>query len=635
MYESFYNLTARPFAPAPVAERYFAAEAIEAARQTIKRNIERAAGPSLLIGPSGTGKSQLCHVLASELKDQFQVVMLASAQLCTRRALLKNILFELDLPYHDREEGELRLALIDHLKRSDACPQGVLMLVDEAHVLPLRLLEELRMITNLVQNGRSCVSLVLAGGSRLENRFADPRLESFSQRLAARCYLQALNSDELRRYIAEQLGQVGAQAEQVFADNAYAAIYQATGGVPRVVNQLCDHAMVLASMSGRTSIDARGIDEAWADLQQLPAPWNEDVDTEKQSAIIEFGPLSDDEDAGHEIAFSTIVPPNETTGLPESTDLDELADLHETTELDAVAPVDNGPLEISPTVEIGIVHPEDEGHDHETVIGLGAAAAELEQTGSPTINPFGEEFEEEEVIIDHYASLDADVRQDRPLVSCDESHDILSQLHSEIDAIAVPPTILQGTESVLPVVTDTGGSSDSELDTHEESPILKSVPFTTTDVPLENPEQQPQEQEPDDSHLLNEQPETTLPTDVEDPVVGSYVDSIADVNFLDSLPATDLSGLYTESESTVVSDLNAFEATEEGDASVVPETNLYHTFSSDLDEPSDTPVTEPSGLSRSDDRDIILIDDAADDGASLAKPKQSVYGQLFAKLRRN
>ena len=63
MYESFYNLTARPFAPAPVAERYFAAEAIEAARQTIKRNIERAAGPSLLIGPAGTGKSQLCHVL--------------------------------------------------------------------------------------------------------------------------------------------------------------------------------------------------------------------------------------------------------------------------------------------------------------------------------------------------------------------------------------------------------------------------------------------------------------------------------------------------------------------------------------------------------------------------------------------
>ena len=119
------------------------------------------------------------------------------------------------------------------------------------------------------------------------------------------------------------------------------------------------------------------------------------------------------------------------------------------------------------------------------------------------------------------------------------------------------------------------------------------------------------------------------------PGIRSVVDSIADVNFLDSLPATDLSELYTESGSTTVSDLNAFEATEEGDANVVPETNLYHTFSSDLDEPSDTPVTEPSGLSRSDDRDIILIDDAADDGASLAKPKQSVYGQLFAKLRRN
>ncbi len=115
MYESFFGFSERPFAAAAVAKRYFPAGAIETARQTLGRAIDRAEGVGLLTGPAGTGKSLLCQVLADQFRRSLQVTLLASGQLCTRRALLQAILFELGLPFRGMEEGDLRLSLVDHL----------------------------------------------------------------------------------------------------------------------------------------------------------------------------------------------------------------------------------------------------------------------------------------------------------------------------------------------------------------------------------------------------------------------------------------------------------------------------------------------------------------------------------------
>src|SRR5262245_30609683 len=107
MYESFFRLTQRPFAPAPQAEAYIPTGSLEHARQTLVRCLERGEGPGLVIGPAGTGKSLLCQILARHFRGQLHVAILASARLCTRRALLQNILFELKLPYRDMDESEL------------------------------------------------------------------------------------------------------------------------------------------------------------------------------------------------------------------------------------------------------------------------------------------------------------------------------------------------------------------------------------------------------------------------------------------------------------------------------------------------------------------------------------------------
>src|SRR6185312_12037253 len=177
----------RVFPSYPQVARYFPAGAIEDARNRLARAIERGNGPALVVGGPGTGKSLLLQVLAAQFHEQFDVVLPACARLCTRRALLQAILFELGLPYRSRDEGELRLGLLDHLLSRDECPSGLLLLVDEAQTLPVALLDELRVLTNVVRGSQPRVRLVLAGSSSLEDCFTDHELESFSQRLSARC----------------------------------------------------------------------------------------------------------------------------------------------------------------------------------------------------------------------------------------------------------------------------------------------------------------------------------------------------------------------------------------------------------------------------------------------------------------
>src|SRR5262249_30876280 len=159
------------------------------------------------------------------------------------------ILYELGLPYRGMDEGELRLSLVDHLEPGADNNEGLLLLIDEAHTLPWRLLEEVRMITNVVRNGQPRVRVVLAGNAALEERFASPKLNSFSQRLAARCYLEALDCAETLEYVRAQISSSGAATDKFFGEDALRSVYRASDGIPRLINQICDHALILAGLA--------------------------------------------------------------------------------------------------------------------------------------------------------------------------------------------------------------------------------------------------------------------------------------------------------------------------------------------------------------------------------------------------
>src|SRR5207237_10878682 len=140
---------------------YLPAASVDAARQALARCVERGAGAGLLIGPPGMGKSLLLQVLSAQFADKMAVVQLAGGQLESRRELLQAILFELHLPYRGMEEGEMRLALVDHLTAGDKSPQGMLLVVEEAKTFPKLLLEDVRRMTTRAAGGERRARFVL------------------------------------------------------------------------------------------------------------------------------------------------------------------------------------------------------------------------------------------------------------------------------------------------------------------------------------------------------------------------------------------------------------------------------------------------------------------------------------------
>jgi type II secretory pathway predicted ATPase ExeA len=396
---------------------------MEEARLRLVRAIARSEGPAIVVGAAGVGKSMLLAVLAEQFATRRAVVTLMGAQLCTRRALLQMILCELGLPYRDMDEGELRLSILEHLRgigtmpanraaggqegagrqRVAATPMRLVLLVDEADTLPIRLLEELRVLTNVSAAGMPLVSLVLAGGPNLEERFADPQLDMFSQRIGARCYLAPLSREETIEYVRAQVAAAGVQPESLFTTDALEAIFSATGGVPRVVNQLGDQLAWMAEETGCTPLDAALVQQAWSELQQLPAPWNvaESASAPASAAggLVEFGELDAPSVHVHDVAFSDDEGDDE---LPASIPIaaarsakggfEEFDDVLDATE-QLLASYDEGAV-----LELCVAEP---------------AAAEAPPLAD---DPFDEVFDEEEIVLDPYAAFEADLFRGAPQV---------------------------------------------------------------------------------------------------------------------------------------------------------------------------------------------------------------------------
>ncbi|MGD0900377.1 MAG: AAA family ATPase [Thermoguttaceae bacterium] len=385
MYEAYFNLGERPFASVPRTDHYFPAATIQGARGTLIRCVDRGEGAAILVGPPGTGKTLLCQILAEHFQGSFRVVLLGAGRLSTRRALLQAILHELGQPYRDMDEGELRLALTHHATLGEDCSRPVVLLADEAHDLPLRLLDEIRMLTNLVREGQPAVRPVLAGNRGLEERFASPRLESFNQRLAARCYLEAFQRAETEQYIHARIAAAGGLAPQIFPPETCQSVYKATDGVPRLINQVCDHVMLLASASGLRRIEPAHVEEAWADLQQLPAPQS-DLPRGEEPAVIEFGGLEDEPEKDGSPGGAAA---ESGRGLlrisPESSRPD---------------PSDSGPCE--PAAELGRIQ-EILAEVDEEFKPAGSIKPEVEILLDEPDHPFRETFAEEEVVADRYA----------------------------------------------------------------------------------------------------------------------------------------------------------------------------------------------------------------------------------------
>jgi type II secretory pathway predicted ATPase ExeA len=316
----------RPFMTMPRLDFYHPASDAETALEGLERAIRRGEGIGLLVGAAGTGKTLLLSKLAEQVRNDFQVAMLSGARICTRRALWQSILAEIDEPYRGLDEGELRIGIVERVRGLAATGSGLVILVDEAQTLPKRLLEEIRLLMN-IPVPLPAVHIVLAGTILLEEILSGPKFESVTQRIAVRGYLEPLDHAETAAYLRTQMQAAGLDWEAVFEPGCEDAVYSITEGIPRLVNQLCDQALLLAGGAGSgRRVAAADLAAAWREIQRLPLPpgvggvtsgvlevvdhaarerrataadrWDEPstaVDGEDLGGVIEFGCLEDDE----------------------------------------------------------------------------------------------------------------------------------------------------------------------------------------------------------------------------------------------------------------------------------------------------------------------------------------------------
>ncbi len=307
MYEPFFGFHRRPFSTAPDPGCFFAGESVQEVLTELTTCVERGQGIALLTAPAGMGKSLLCQRLISNLKAQFATIYLGNANFPTRRSLLQAILLELGDEYSRSDEAELRHTLQKRLHGLRRQHEALLLVVDEAHLFESDLLEEIRTLADIAAEGQPLARIVLSGQLELEERLTDRRFDALNQRLGTHAYLEPLTQNESAEYLHHRIEQSGGDAESVFTEEGFSIIVRASGGVPRCLNQLADHSLLLAFAADEKPVKEKTVRDALDDLKQLPLHWNdvsEPVSSSTFEAADDFDEPADDDFADDTAEFA-------------------------------------------------------------------------------------------------------------------------------------------------------------------------------------------------------------------------------------------------------------------------------------------------------------------------------------------
>ena len=303
MYETFFGFKDRPFSVSPSPACFFQAAEHQNVLDEILVTISSLNGITILTGDAGTGKTAICRQLIDRLEDQFQIQFLEHCNFPTVRALLQTLLYGLTDCYEKISEQELRLALTAEIRSSFLVHgQPLLVIVDEAHLLGTPFLEELRVLSDIAFDGKPAVQLLLAGQTVLEETLIQPALSSLNQRIGCQTYLDRMTRQESEEYIEYRLNRVSAESSCCFSVEAIKFITHVSDGLPRCLNQICDHSLMLAYMQDVHEVDEAIAREAFADLQQLPLHWNDPLpvpspleEMRKKDTLAELDQFIDDD----------------------------------------------------------------------------------------------------------------------------------------------------------------------------------------------------------------------------------------------------------------------------------------------------------------------------------------------------
>ena len=243
MYEAFFSLEDSPFVLTPDPRFLLRSKSHHEILSTLLYGITSQKGLIALIGDVGTGKTTLCRALLRELPGEVQSALVLNPHLSDVE-LVGTILDDLGLERRGATKGELMTTLNQHLLAAGAEGKTVVVVLDEAQQMTDEALEQLRILSTLETATRKLLQIVLAGQPELEEKLQRRELRQLDQRIGIRCYLEPLSRKDTYRYIEHRLRVAGLPGSVPFTRAAMARIFQYSGGVPRVINLVCDRALM-------------------------------------------------------------------------------------------------------------------------------------------------------------------------------------------------------------------------------------------------------------------------------------------------------------------------------------------------------------------------------------------------------
>lgn len=270
LYMDFFGFTERPFTLLPDPDFIFWSRAHRRAYSVLEYGVLTRSPITVVTGEVGVGKTTLVQKLLQTLDDDITLGLVSNAQ-GGRGELLQWALNSLGV---DTDLTAAYVTLFQQLQdfviEEYASGRRVILLIDEAQNLSIEGLEELRMLTNINSNKDELLQLILVGQPELRQMILRPELRQFAQRVTATYHIGSLDQAAVAGYLKHRLQHVGGTGAE-FTDDAIALVHIHTHGIPRLVNKLCDIAMVYAATESRRVVDAAIIEEVLEDGIFLPS----------------------------------------------------------------------------------------------------------------------------------------------------------------------------------------------------------------------------------------------------------------------------------------------------------------------------------------------------------------------------
>ena len=266
MYERFYQLRERPFALSPDPEYLYPSRVHREALDYLRYGLESHAGFVVITGEIGSGKTTLLQTLLRGLDGQTTVGRIVNTML-EPRELIETIMIDFGLQAEGRSKPLMLRDLAQYLVDQRLAGRMVLLVIDEAQNLGLGALEELRMLSNLETEKSKLMQIVLVGQPNLRDKLAAPELEQLRQRITVSYHLEPLDAAETANYINHRLRRAALGPPLEFPRAVTDVVHQRSRGVPRIINVICDAALVFGYAEERRQIDAALIADVLSELE--------------------------------------------------------------------------------------------------------------------------------------------------------------------------------------------------------------------------------------------------------------------------------------------------------------------------------------------------------------------------------